>query len=316
MPHYEHLSQVEREQIALTWKHTHNLSQIGREIGRPASTVLREIQRNGTEGKYYARRAGCLAQKRRQQPRRARKIVGQTQKRVKKQLKQLWSPDQIAGRGSLEGYESLSFMSIYRYIGSPEGKFLEQYLRGPGKARRRNRKNRDRIHDRVMIDERPQEAESKLEMGHWEGDTVRGPMKSPRCVMTLVERISQYLEARLLSERKASELNKKAAPVLKKHKAKTLTVDNGMEFASHQKLQALTGTSIYFAHEKCPWERGLNEQVNGLLRQFFPKGTDFSEVSPAQLRRAVRLLNNRPRKTLGYRTPNEVIQSRSFALVK
>ena len=97
---------------------------------------------------------------------------------------------------------------------------------------------------------------------------------------------------------------------------RTLTVDNGMEFASHKKLEELTGASIYFAHEKSPWERGLNEQVNGLIRQFFPKGTDFSKVSPAQLRRVVTLLNQRPRKSLGYKTPNEVMRSQIFALVK
>jgi len=90
---------------------------------------------------------------------------------------------------------------------------------------------------------------------------------------------------------------------------KTVTVDNGMEIAGHKKLEKLTGASVYFAHEKKPWERGLNEQVNGLLRQFFPKGTDFKKVSPAQLRRVVSLLNNRPRKKLGYQTPMEVMQN-------
>ena len=134
--------------------------------------------------------------------------------------------------------------------------------------------------------------------------------------MTLVERVSQYLVARRLQNRQAAEYNKVAARAMRGYEFKTLTVDNGMEFASHHKLKEATGVSIYFAHEKSPWERGLNEQVNGLLRQFFPKGTDFSRVSPAQLRRAVDLINNRPRKTLGYKTPNEVMQGRSFALVK
>ncbi len=134
--------------------------------------------------------------------------------------------------------------------------------------------------------------------------------------MTLVERTSQYLVARRLRGRGAAEFNRVAARAMQGRDFKTLTVDNGMEFASHQKLQATTGTSIYFAHEKSPWERGLNEQVNGLLRHFFPKGTDFSRVSPAQLRRAVELINNRPRKTLGYKTPSEVMQGLSFALVK
>jgi len=160
-----------------------------------------------------------------------------------------------------------------------------------------------------MIDQRPAEVEKRERLGDVEGDTVRGPMKSSACILTLVDRSSQYLMARLLADRSAKTLNRAVQLVTKSCLIRTLTVDNGMEFAGHKELAERTGVDVYFAHEKCPWERGLNEQVNGLLRQFFPKGTDFSKVAPAQVRRAAHYINGRPRKTLGYKTPNEVKQS-------
>jgi len=248
--------------------------------------------------------------------RRARKIVGEVGQRVKKGLRKFWSPEQIEGRDKLEELDTVSRMTIYRFLAEPEGMAYRSFLRGPEKRRRYNRKVHKRIHNRVMIDERPEEVAAKKAPGHWEGDTIRGPMHTEGCVMTLVERISQKLVARLVDDRSAGALNQKAAPVLNCYGVKTLTVDNGMEFASHRKLQEQTQTAIYFAHERSPWERGLNEQVNGLLRQFFPKGTDLGKVTPAQLRRAVDLINNRPRKSLGYKTPNEVWQSLNFALVR
>ncbi len=313
---YEHITGYEREVIAHMWKKGSNCSEIARELNRHPSTIWREIDRNSDPGIYCSGKANQKAQTRREVARRPRKMVGPVAARVKRGLKRYWSPDQIEGRGTFEGQGVPSMMTIYRYLETPEGAVYRAYLRGPGKARRRNRKVRERIHHRVMIDERPPEVEAKRESGHWEGDTVRGPMKTSHCVVTLVERLSQYLVARRLSDRSALELNNRVANPMRKYNMKSLTVDNGMEFASHQQLKKRTGTTIYFAHEKSPWERGLNEQVNGLLRQFFPKGTDFGQVSPAQLRRAVEKLNNRPRKTLGYKTPNEVFNDVSFALVK
>ncbi len=312
---YEQINGYEREVIALMLKKGSNCSEIARELKRASSTIGREIQRNGLPDAYASRRANQRAQLRLKTPRRPRKIVGPVARRVSKGLKEYWSPEQIEGRGTKEGKEIPCAMTIYRYLETSEGTGFQNYLRGPGKARRRNRKVRERIHNRVMIDQRPPEVDAKQESGHWEGDTVRGPMKTSHCVVTMVERCSQYLVARLLGDRSAFELNKRAAGPMRAYQMKSLTVDNGMEFASHEKLQKRTGTMIYFAHPKSPWERGLNEQVNGLLRQFFPKGTDFSQVTPAQLRWAVEKLNNRPRKSLDYQTPNEVFNGFTFALV-
>jgi len=313
---YEHINGYEREVIAQMLKEQSGWAAIGRHLGRSASTIYREYHRNRDKEGYRPRWADSQAAARRRVARRPRLIVGAVRRRVRRSLRRYWSPDQIEGRGRLDGQEPLGFMTIYRYLESPDGIGYRKYLRGPSKRRRHNRKTRERIHNRVMIDQRPKEVDARKQPGHWEGDTVRGPMKSATCLMTLVDRTSQFLVSRLLAERTGEALNRSAHRAMKHLPFETLTVDNGMEFASHKKLEELAGVSVYFAHEKSPWERGLNEQVNGLLRQFFPKGTDFSKVSPAQLRRAVTLLNERPRKSLGYRTPSEVMRSSGFALVK
>lgn len=312
---YEQISRYEREVIAQMLKESAGWTMIGRRLERAPSTIYREYYRNRSPEGYLPHRADEEAAARRKVARRPQRIVGVVRGWVRRGLTRYWSPDQIQGRGVVEGQAPLSFMTIYRYLGRPEGMRYRRYLRGPSPQRRQNRKIKERIHNRVMIDQRPAEVEERVQMGHWEGDTVRGPMKSSACLMSLVERTSQFLVARRLSAHCGEQLNRSAQRAMKGLPFRTLTVDNGMEFASHKKLEELTGASIYFAHEKSPWERGLNEQVNGLIRQFFPKGTDFSKVNPAQLRRAVTLLNQRPRKLLGYKTPNEVMASYRFALV-
>jgi IS30 family transposase len=177
------------------------------------------------------------------------------------------------------------------------------YLRRPAKQK----PHVERIRNRTMIDQRPIIVDQKLRFGDWEADTVRGPIRSSACVMTLVDRRSGYLIARLLPDRSADSLNKALIDALHGLPIHTITVDNGMEFAKFPVLEQELNTQVYFAHEHCPWERGLNENTNGLLRQFFPKGTDFSTISPLQLERAVSLLNSRPRKRYEFKTPEEVL---------
>lgn len=316
MPHYEHLTEYERGQIAQMRRSAIGYAEIGRELSRSASTIWRECQRNtASTGPYVAGRAHKAALARRRIARRPRLVKGPAARWIMRRLKATWSPDQISGRGQLTDTLKVSFMTIYRALERPENREYRKYLRGPDRRRKRNKKTFPRIHDRRMIDERPAKVDERKEPGHWEGDTVRGPMRTPECVMTLVERTTQYLVARKLEDRSAAALNQAAAQSMKKMPMETLTVDNGMEFASHKELARLTQADVYFAHEKCPWERGTNEQVNGLLRQFFPKGTDFGRVTPAELKRAVNLINDRPRKSLGYRTPAEALADHGFALV-
>lgn len=306
---YEQLNRFEREIIAFMLSTSCSWVDIGKQLNRSVSTVWREYHRNREpDGRYWVREAHKRSLKRRHLARRPQVIVGGVKSDLVGGLRRYWSPDQIHGRGVQAGGVMPSVMTMYRFLDRPEGQAYRKYLRHSDRGRRRRKAIHERIHDRVMIDERAPEVEDRREVGHWEADTVRGPMKTSSCVMSVVERVSRYLVARLLPERNAENLNRAMAASMKGLPLKTVTVDNGMEFASHKELKNKTGASVYFAHEKCPWERGLNEQSNGLLRQFFPKGTDFGTVSPAQLRRAICLLNNRPRKSLGYRTPKEVMQ--------
>ena len=313
---YEHVNRTEREHIALMRARGVGDAAIGHCLGRDRTTVWRERRRNGQGADYRPGRAHERAMERRRKARRGKKLQGQMLESVCRDLARYWSAEQISGRRALGNEAPVAAMTIYRFLRESEGRAYRIYLRGPDKQRQHNRRVRERIHEQRMIDERPQEVETRDVPGHWEGDTVRGPMKSQPCVLTLVERSSQYLVARKLKERNARTLNDAAVTAMRKHSFKTLTVDHGMEFASHKKLEKRTGAEVYFAHKRSPWERGLNEQVNGLLRQFFPKGTDFSNVTPVQLARAERLLNERPRKSLGYRTPKEVLEKLDVALEK
>ncbi len=225
--------------------------------------------------------------------------MGASKEQVETLLAKYWSPEQVEGRRKLEGDPPISRMTIYRYLYSPRGAGYRKYLRGPGKKKRATRKSHSRIHNQTMIDQRPEEAESRKVAGHWEGDTIQGQTRKEACVVTLVDRATRYLIADLLPRCNAESVNRSVPQFADSGLPfKTVTVDNGMEFASHAKLQKKIATPIFFAEGRNPWQRGSNENTNGLLRQFFPKKTDFAAHSSAQLRWAVELLNNRPRKCL------------------
>ena len=307
MPHcYEHINLTERERIAIMMKNGACDREIGLELGRHRSTIWRERRRNGCGSVYLPGRAHGEALSRRRVPRCPRKLEeGVALERVKAGLEVYWSPDQISGRSRMEGMEAVSRMTIYRWIKEHDG--YRRYLRGPDPGRRIRRRKHPRIHGRVMIDDRPGVVSRRERVGDWESDTVRGPMSSKACLATHVDRKSRYLVVRLLPERNGEQMNIETIRGLNGLPVHTLTVDNGMEFGSFKKLEKALNASVYFAHEKSPWQRGLNENTNGLLRFFFPKGTDFSKLSPAQLSRAERLINDRPRKILGYKTPKEMI---------
>ena len=304
---YEQINKYEREIIAEMRGNRKGWDAIGARLGRSGSSAWREYHRNQTSGgKYLPGAADKMAEQRRHIPRKPRKIAGEVKKQVEQKLEQYWSPEQVEGRAKLEGYAMACFMTIYNFLETEEGQEYRQYLRGPGKKRKTNKKKHQRIHDRTMIDKRPKEAEERKEPGHCEGDTVRGPMTSGSCILTLTDRLTLYLATAKLDGRKAAYLNEAAEKVAESMPMRTITVDNGMEFASHKELKEKTGADIYFAHPGCPWERGGNENANGLLRQFFPKGTDFDDVSIEELAHATDLINNRPRKKLGYKTSEEV----------
>jgi len=244
---------------------------------------------------------------------------------IERRLKEDHSPAQIAGRLKLEHPHDpqwhVSPETIYQpvYARIRAGADLKAHLRH-GRKKRRNRwsgKNkRGSIPDRVFIDERPSIVDRKERIGDWEGDTIEGSRKKGY-VATFTERKTKFLVAYPLARKRATDLLRGAASVFQtipEDKRKTLTVDNGKEFALHKGLSRALKAEVYFAHPYHSWERGLNEHTNGLLRQYLPKGLNLEGLTKQRLAKIVDKLNNRPRKALGYRTPREVFFNLPFAL--
>ena len=316
---YGHFSIEEREIIAVRLAEGENPTQIARELGRHHSSVLAEIRRNSIDGEYYPARAQALADQRRQGSKspwrmKCSKVGGY----VKDGLKQKWSPEQISNRIREDHPEDIgmrvSHQTIYDWIRNDErhGKRYRMFLRQSGRKRRKRygtSEKRGRIKGRVDIDERPKVVDEKKRVGDWEGDTVEGA-KGSGYLTTLVDCKTRYLSLGFSKTKQASEVRRAMIRSFRRHgdlPCKTITLDNGKEFAEHGQLSESLKADVYFAKPYHSWERGLNENTNGLLRQYFPKGMDFSKITPYQLRKVEAEINNRPRKSLNYRTPSEVM---------
>jgi IS30 family transposase len=241
---------------------------------------------------------------------------------VKQRLEDDWSPEIIAEKLKIDYPDDeemrASLETIYQwiYLDASEGGTLYHHLRRGRKKRRRQKRygsGRRFIPGRVSISERPDSVETRERFGDWEGDTIEGK-KSTGYMATHVERKSRFLIAAKLLNKKAESLTSesvKAFGRIPKEMRKTLTVDNGKEFARFKELENQTGLTVYFADPYSAWQRGTNENTNGLLRQYFPKGTDFRNVTAEELAFAVKKLNHRPRKCLGYQSPYEVFWNTS-----
>jgi IS30 family transposase len=315
---HHHLTLEEREVIAQMVFAGRTQAEIAGQLDRAPCTISRELRRNGSRNGYWAVAAQKKAATRRSQRPRTRKLQRPEVRRyVQERLRQRWSPDQIAGRSRddfpRERVRQVSHATIYAWIHAQEaaGKGWRRYLRSAG-WRRPDTRNRGRLPACVSIEGRPAVVDRRSRYGDWEGDTVVGKGRRGGAV-TLVERRSGYLllgKVRNLRaatvRRSAAELYGTTPPSLRK----TLTLDNGKEFAEHQQLAAEASLNIYFAEAYCAWQRGSNENTNGLIRQFLPKGTDLAGIPEHRFTRVQQLLNNRPRKRLGYRTPLEVLGSR------
>lgn len=293
-----------------------NQQDIAARLGKDKSALSREISRNkDAVGKYTAGLANKASRKRRKDGKRqTRKLIKDRKLRraVIAQLKKKKSPEQIAGKRKRQGKDYVVHETVYRYIYdyAPEWK---QYLRQKkGKYRRRHgTKDREKAREEAKkrrIDERPAVVELRTEIGHWEGDTIKGKEKTMG-IATHVERVSGYAIADKLDHITAENLKQKTAQSfarIPKDKKKTETLDNGIEFSEYELVERETGMAIYFAYPYHSWERGTNENFNGLLRQYFPKGTPFATISQKDVNKAVMELNHRPRKRLNYLTPYEV----------
>jgi len=314
------LTLFEREEISRGVATGQSLRWIAASLSRAPSTVSREIQRNGGRRKYRASKADQAAWDRAHRPKTCKLAKNRKLAYIVAEKLQLeWSPDQIAGwlKSTYPDSENdrVSHETIYKTLfiqarGALK-KELIQYLRKP-RAMRRSRhhtqktKDHGRISNTVSIRERPAEVEDRAVPGHWEGDLICGSNNSQ--IATLVERHTRYVMlVRVPSKDTKTVVNAliKQAHKLPRELYKSLTWDHGKEMADHQRFSLDTGIKVYFCDPQSPWQRGSNENTNGLLRQYFPKGMDLSNVHQNRLNAVARRLNGRPRKTLEYRTPAE-----------
>jgi len=315
---YKHFSRDERLGLATLKRAGFKQKEIARQLNRHPSTISRELGRGAAKSTtgYDVR----VAQKRKVFKRitanqRFRKINNNEQliRYVTDKLKLYWSPQQIAGRLSLEfGFTILCHETIYRHIYKQHPE-LKKYLRcRKGRYRRRagteSRLKRLEESKKKRIDQRPLIVEQRMRLGDWEGDTVLGKEKTIK-ILTHVERKSGLLLADKLNTATAETVKLKTIQRFKgisKDKKHTITYDNGSEFAEHELTGRYANLEIYFAYPYHSWERGSNENANGLLRQFFPKGTYFAKITQRQIEAATELINHRPRKRHGYLTPREI----------
>ena len=322
------LTLAEREEISRALSIGHSIRAIAARIGRAPSTVSREIKRNGGRLGYRANQADSAAWERAHRPKRCKLAENRAlASLVTAKLRLLWSPEQIAGwlKHTYPGDETLhvSHETIYRSLfiqarGALKKELLAHLRRTRGMRRSRHYTQKTEIHgqiiDAVSISERPPSVEDRAVPGHWEGDLMFGGRSSQ--IATLVERQTRYVMlvkvARQDTETVVNALIKHARK-LPQELYKSLTWDRGKEMHSHKRFTLATDIQVYPCDPRSPWQRGSNENTNGLLRQYLPKGIDISSHSQAKLNAVARQLNERPRKTLGYQTPAEMF-SQTVAL--
>ena len=311
---YSQLTQEQRYQIAALLKMEHSKDEIARVLEVDRSTIYREVKRNRGKRGYRPKQAHQLALARRAKT--TARISPSDRLRIEDKLGQDWSPEQIAGRFRKDGL-LVSHERIYQHIYADKrtGGTLWQHLRCQKKRRKRagGRDRRGLIPNRVSIDERPEIVDQRKRLGDWEGDTIIGAGHKG-AVLTLVERKSGYTLMGQLPRKEAQRVAQQTVRLLKPMPIKSLTVDNGKEFAMHQQIAAQTGAAIYFAHPYSSWERGTNENTNGLIRQYLPKNQPLDDVHEPELNQIMLKLNQRPRKRLDYQTPFEVLFEESVAL--
>ena len=290
-----------------------NQAEIARSLGRHRSTVCRELRRNSTraDGRYRASTAQERANGRRSRSRRNLRFSAADFALIDELLCRQWSPEQVAGHLARSGLLAISHETIYRHVWRDKkaGGFLYTHLRG---ARKRRRKrygaydSRGKLAGKRPISERPPEVETRRQTGHWEIDTVAGT-GSKDCIVSLVERKSGLLLIGKLGDRTTASLNRRVIHFIRQNDTafKTVTADNGTEFHDYKGIEARTRALFYFARPYHSWERGSNENANGLIRQYLPKGASMAGLSQQRCNAIAQKLNTRPRKRLGFRTPLE-----------
>lgn len=313
---YKHLTNEERYHISSLRRTGINNAEIARILHRHPATISREIKRNTGKKGYRAKQAQLFAQ--------SRKRVGNQQITefgwgfIKHLIIQYWSPEQINGCLKAKSWKHVpSIERIYQFIytNKADGGNLHTYLRCQKKKRKRyasGQNRRGQIVNRVGIEQRPVIADKRERIGDFEGDTIIGA-KHKGAILTLVDRMARFTKLRPLQDKQALSLAHSNIEAMQGLEVNTITYDNGKEFAHHEIISEATGADIFFADPYSSWQRGTNENTNGLIRQFFPKKMPLNEVTKAQTDWVENILNNRPRKVLGYLTPNEVL-SRNYVV--
>jgi len=316
---YHQLSEAERYAIARWRCQGLSMRTIARLLERSPSTISREVRRNATthDGHYRPEKAQQYAVARRRRSRRNLHYGPRDWAPIARAIRRKWSPAQIVGRARLERRPIMSVETIYRYLrlDRREGGQLWRSLRIVskfGRKRRGSPETRGRLIGKRHISERPAVVERRLQIGHWEGDTVIGADQR-HCVLTLIERASGFSIIKKLTARNVQQANQAMRRAIRRLSGhfRTITLDNGTEFHGYEDVEAETGVAFYFATPYHSWERGTNENTNGLIRQYLPKGSCFKNVTQADCDRIARELNDRPRDRLGFRTPTEVLFGRS-----
>lgn len=325
MPNHQ-LTKDERHAITYLNMHGHGPAEIARRLGRHRGTIGRELKRNPDAFcGYHYESAQRQAEHRRSEASTRYKLddadstLGQA---VRHGLKERWSPEEIANRLGRDHPQDpsvrISHEAIYQWVYREAQNDQTHYQRLRRRRKRRRcripggrNEQRGQIIGRVGIEQRPAEVDQRRRFGHWESDTIEGA-KSTGLVVTHVERKSRLTRLAKLNSKQAKELSRATNRRMKdlpKCLLRTMTPDNGKEFADFKTIEDVLDVKVYFANPHCPWERGTNENTNGLLRDWLPKGSDFSQVTDQQLAEIERSLNNRPRKCLNYRTPLEVVNA-------
>jgi transposase, IS30 family len=311
LKNYHQLTQGLRYQIEILKKAGKNQKDIAGLVNVSASTICRELQRNTGKRGYRTKQAQLKAETRRRQAVKPLKMTKAVIALIEAKLKANWSPEQVSGWLKHEQGIAISHERIYQHIWTDKlmGGTLYQHLRHSGKKRKQygSKDKRGQIRNRISIDDRPVIVSEKTRLGDWEIDTVIGK-NHQGALVTIVDRVSKFTLIKKVASKHADVVTEATITLLQPYLEKTLTItaDNGKEFAGHESIKAALDADIYFAHPYSSWERGLNENTNGLIRQYFTKGSSFENITDKDVDEVMEKLNHRPRKMLNYKTPHSV----------
>ena len=319
--YYQQLTKDERYQIKACLQIDMKQVDIAKLLKRSPATISREIKRNTGKRGYRPKQANDQATMRRLTAEKSIKLTNEIKQDIVKLIKQELSPEQVCDYLITHGKTKLHHETIYRMLlqDKCDGGTLYKHLRHLHKSHRKrygSYERRGRIKNAVSIEQRPAIVDSRSRIGDWEGDTVIGK-DHKSAIYTLVDRKSLYTVIVKLNGKNATELADKTIKALEpiSNKIHTITYDNGLEFAEHERMAKALDADIYFAHPYSSWERGINENTNGLIRQYFPKGTDFNKVTDSQVEFVMKRLNTRPRKTRGGKQPVELFLGKAVDLL-